>query len=93
MIDRIDGIYWCSKHIEPQNYPQTLTLETPNIEEIAKAIWQRQCDALDSNSGAHDWRDKVIPPKFWNEFLLDAQAVLSFLYNEHRKYQRNNKAS
>ena len=91
MIDGRDDSDCRSKHSEPQNSRRILTLETPDIEDIARAIWRRQYDALGSNSGARDWRDKIIPSRFWDEFLLDARAVLSFLYKEHQKYQKNNK--
>lgn len=51
----------------------------PNSEDIAKAIWQRQRDALDSDAIAYnvEWRDRSMPSNFWNQFLLDADAVLS----------------
>jgi hypothetical protein len=66
-----------------------LTFETPSVEEIARAIWQRQRstthpDAISFNA---KWLDQTIPSKFWNEFLLDAQAVLWLLYKKHMDYQ------
>jgi hypothetical protein len=66
-----------------------LTLDSPNVEEIAKAIWQRQHDMLVSESIFYNttWRDKSIPSKFWDEFLLDAHAVLSLLIKKHIEYQ------
>ena len=66
-----------------------LTLETPSVEEIAKAIWQRQHDALGSDAifCNVEWRDQSIPSKFWEEFLLDAQAIISLLYKKHIEYQ------
>ena len=82
MLNGTDGA-----HKEAQNYPRTLTLEMPDIEDIARVIWQRQHDALDSNSNVRRWRDKSLPSKFWDEFLLDAHAVLSFLEKEHVKFQ------
>jgi hypothetical protein len=88
MAERTDGVRNRSNCAEPQSYPQILKFETPDIEEIAKAIWQRQHDALDSKSVARDWRDHAVPSRFWDEFLLDARAVLAFLYREHEKYQK-----
>ena len=66
-----------------------LTFETPSAEEIARAIWQRQRSTMhpDATSFNAIWRDQTIPSKFWNEFLLDAQAVLSLLYKKHIDYQ------
>ena len=66
-----------------------LELEIPDIEEIAKAIWQRQHDALVSETIAYNakWRDQSIPSRYWDEFLLDAHAVLLFLYDKHIEYQ------
>jgi len=70
--------------------PSLLILETPDVEEIAKAIWQRQHDAVAHDTIAHNtkWRDKSIPALFWEEFLRDAQAVLSLLTRMHAERQR-----
>jgi len=66
-----------------------LTLETPKAEEIARAIWQRQHAALSAESLSYhtQWRDQSIPPRFWDEFLLDAHAVLLLLHEKHSDYQ------
>ena len=66
-----------------------LTFETPSVDEIARAIWQRQRSTMhpDAISFNAKWRDQTIPSKFWDEFLLDAQAVLSLLYKKHIDYQ------
>jgi len=68
---------------------EILTLETPKAEEIARAIWQRQHAALPAESLSHhkQWRDRSISPRFWNEFFLDAHAVLSLLQEKHNDYQ------
>jgi hypothetical protein len=68
---------------------EILTLKTPKAEEIARAIWQRQHAALPVESLSHhtQWRDQSIPPRFWNEFLLDAHAVLLLLHEKHNDYQ------
>jgi len=89
MSDSSNGAGSCSRGSKPQDYPSILILETPNIEDIARAIWQRQRDALHPNAIAHDvgWRDQSIPARYWDEFLLDAQAVLSLFYKEHIKRQ------
>ena len=92
MIDKPNGVLFCSRSDEPifsQVDPLILTLETPNIEEIARAIWQRQHDALgpDAIFSNAKWRDESIPSKFWDEFLLDAHATLLLLYKKHIKYQ------
>jgi hypothetical protein len=73
-----------------QSNQSILTLETPEIEEIARAIWQRQHDTLNSSSIHYnaDWRDKTLPSEFWNEFVLDAQAVLTLLYKKHIEHQK-----
>jgi hypothetical protein len=75
--------------LSSQVYPSILTLKTPNVEEIARAIWQRQHDALNSHAASYNatWRDQSIPSRFWDEFMLDAQAVLLLLYNNHIEYQ------
>jgi hypothetical protein len=66
-----------------------LTFEMPSVEEIARAIWQRQRSTMHPEAISFNarWRDQNIPSKFWNEFLLDAQAVLSLLYKKHIDYQ------
>jgi hypothetical protein len=65
--------------------PLILALETLDVDEIAMAIWQRQRDSLGPDAITHyiKWRDPLVPEKFWNEFVLDAQAVLSLLYRKH----------
>jgi|SRR6516162_6799297 hypothetical protein len=67
-----------------------LMFEAPSLEEIAKVIWQRQHNALPSHAIYHNlnWRDPLVPPKFWEEFLLDARAVLSLLYKKDLEYQK-----
>jgi len=57
----------------------------PNSEDIARAIWRRQRDALgpDAIACSVEWGDRSMPSKFWNEFLLDADAVLS-LFDKKR---------
>jgi hypothetical protein len=69
--------------------PPVLTLEMPDVEEIAKAIWERQHNKLPSHALSYQtrWRDESIPHKFWEEFLLDAQAVLRVLYRKHVEYE------
>ena len=93
MLNGIDDAHLRSGYNGVKSYPRTLTLEMPDIEDIARVIWQRQHDALDSNSNARHWRDKTIPSKFWNEFLLDAHAVLSLLEKEHVKFQTKRAAN
>jgi hypothetical protein len=70
-----------------------LTLEMPDLEDIARVIWQRQHDALSENAIARDidWRDQSLPSRYWDEFLRDASAVLSFLHREHVKYQNRDR--
>jgi hypothetical protein len=92
MVDKSKSVPFCSRNNEAiifQVGSSILTLNTPDVEEIAKAIWQRQHDMLVSNSLFYNakWRDKSIPSKFWDEFLLDAHAVLSLLFNKHIEYQ------
>jgi hypothetical protein len=69
--------------------PLVLTLEMPDVEEIAKAIWERQHNKLRSHALSYQtrWRDESVPYKFWEEFLLDAQAVLQVLYRKHVEYE------
>jgi hypothetical protein len=71
--------------------PPVLTLEMPDVEEIAKAIWERQHNKLPSHALAYQtrWLDESVPRKFWDEFLLDAQAVLQVLYRKHVEYESN----
>ena len=92
MIETRFGISSCSKSEEEvrlQADQSTLTLEMPNVEEIARAIWQRQHDALGSDAIYYNakWRDQTLPFKFWEEFVLDAHAVLMLLYKKHIDYQ------
>ena len=92
MTDTANDIPFCSirnELIPFQVVPSILTLETPNVEEIAKVIWQRQHDALVSGSISYNlkWRDESIPSRFWDEFLLDARAVLLLLCKKHIEYQ------
>ena len=91
MIEPADRASLCSSYNEPRAYPSILTLATPDIEDIARAIWERQHDELGPEAVAYHarWRDPSIPSRFWNEFLLDANAVLAFLYNGHVKYNHS----
>jgi hypothetical protein len=70
--------------------PLVLTLDMPDVEEIAKAIWERQHNKLPSHALSYQtrWRDESVPHKFWEEFLLDAQAVLQVLYQKHLDYNK-----
>lgn len=65
--------------------PLILALEALDVDEIAMAIWQRQRNSLGPDAITHylKWRDPLVPEKFWNEFVLDAQAVLLLLYRKH----------
>jgi hypothetical protein len=76
-----------SGSIGPADY-LVLTLEMPDVEEIAKAIWERRHNRLPSHTLSYQrsWRDESVPDKFWEEFLLDAQAVLRLLYRKHVEY-------
>ena len=93
MIDKPNGVPICSRSNETifeEVDPSTLTLETPDVEEIARAIWERQHDTL-APGAIHNnlkWRDQSMPSKFWDEFLLDAHAVLGLLYKKHIEYQK-----
>jgi len=92
MIDTANDIPFCSisdELIPFQVVPSILTLETPDVEEIAKVIWQRQHNALVSDAISYNlkWRDQSIPSRFWDEFLRDARAVLSLLCKKHIEYQ------
>jgi hypothetical protein len=64
--------------------PAILTLQAPTIEEIARAIWQRQHDARGADAIAANigWRDPSLPTRYWDEFLKDAHAVLSLLHGK-----------
>ena len=92
MIDSANGVHSFLNRTE-DNFSSVddliLTFETPSAEEIARAIWQRQRSTMhpDAISFNAIWRDQIIPSKFWNEFLPDAQAVLSLLYKKHIDYQ------
>jgi hypothetical protein len=86
------GVTSCSKRKVPiplQVGRPILTFETPDAEEIARAIWQRQ-HALGSQALSHNakWRDQSIPPKFWDGFLQDAHAFLKPLYKKHIEYNK-----
>ena len=87
MIDKPNGVaLWTGQAAELNDI---LILQTPIAEEIARAIWQRQHAALPVESVFYhtQWRDQSVPTRFWNEFLLDAQAVLSLLHERHHDYQ------
>ena len=89
-------IYCSSDEPVPfQAIPSVLTLEAPLDDEIAKAIWQRQHDRLvpDAISYNAKWRDQSVPSRCWDEFLLDAHAVLLLLYKKHIKYQNSKKSN
>ena len=91
MIDTLNGVPFCSREPSPLRVDASiLTFETPNVEEIGRVIWQRQHDALASDAISHKlkWREESIPSKFWDEFLLDARAVLLLLYNKHLEYHK-----
>jgi hypothetical protein len=90
MID--NRVPFCSRYNEAvvsPACPSILTLETPSVEEIAMAIWQRQHDGLVSGGISYNakWRDQSMPSRFWDEFLLDAHAVLLLFYKKHIEYQ------
>jgi hypothetical protein len=92
MVDKSKNVPFCSRNNEAiifQVGSSILTLDTSDVEEIARAIWQRQHDALgpEAISRVIKWRDQTIPPRFWNEFLLDAHAVMMFLYEKNIEYQ------
>ena|SRR6478672_2724073 len=63
--------------------PLVLTIELPSVEEIAKAIWKRQHEAINPDALSYDtqWRDSSLPSRYWDQFLLDARAVLLLIYN------------
>jgi hypothetical protein len=91
VIDKPNGVSLCagSDTTLPAEENEILTLETPKVEEIARAIWQRQHAALPAESLSYrtQWRDQSIPPRFWNEFLLDAHAVLLLLHEKRIDYR------
>jgi hypothetical protein len=84
VIDKPNGVSTLSAE---EN--EILTLKTPKAEDIARAIWQRQHAALSAESLSYhtQWRDRSIPPRFWDEFLLDAHAVLLLLHEKHSDYR------
>ena len=90
VIDEPNGVSFPSGAMTlPADKNEIITLETPKAEEIARAIWQRQHAALPAESLSYhkQWRDQSISPRFWNEFLLDAHAVLSLLQEKHDDYR------
>lgn len=97
MNQKPKSVLFCSNHkaVSFQAIPSLLTIRTPIDEEIAKAIWQRQHDRLVSDAIFYkvNWRDPSIPFRFWDEFLLDAHAVLSLLYEKHIEYQSKDKSN
>jgi len=87
VIDKPNGVsLWSGKPAEANDI---LTLQTPRAEEIARAIWQRQHAALPAESLSYhtQWRDQSLPTRFWDEFLLDAHAVLLLLHEKHSDYR------
>ena len=93
MVENRFGISFCQQTEEDvrlRSDQSILTLETPDVEEIAKAIWQRQHDALGSDAIYYNvkWRDQILPSKFWEEFVLDAHAVLMLLYKKRVEYRK-----
>jgi hypothetical protein len=93
MVDNRFGVSICSENEEavPLQADQSIfMLEAPSVEEIARAIWQRQHDTL-SPEAIHynaEWRDQSLPSKFFDSFVLDAHAVLTLLYKKHIEYQK-----
>jgi hypothetical protein len=91
VIDKPNGVSLCPGRDTTLSAEENeiLTLETPKAEEIARAIWQRQHTALPAEclSRHTQWRDESIPSRFWNEFLLDAHAVLLLLHAKHNDYR------
>ena len=91
MIEKPNGVSLCPGRdmTLSAERKEILTLKTPKAEEIARAIWQRQHAALPAESLSYhtQWRDQSVPPRFWNEFLLDAHAVLLLLQEKHNDYQ------
>jgi hypothetical protein len=92
MADNRYGVPFRSKNKErclPQFDQSMLMLEIPSVEEIAKTIWQRQRDALNPDAIHYnvEWRDQSIPANFWDEFILDAHAVLALLCKKNMEYQ------
>jgi hypothetical protein len=53
----------------------------PKAEEIAQAIWKRQRSTLSPAAIYYNtkWRDQSLPSRYWDDFVLDAQAVLTLL--------------
>ena len=52
-----------------------------NEEEIAQAIWTRQRNSIidnDSIASKAVWRSSSIPTKFWESYIEDARALLSY---------------
>jgi hypothetical protein len=97
MNDKLNGVPICSRNTETTFVganPLILTLAPPDVEEIARALWQRQRDALPSDAISYGlkWRDQSAPPKFWDEFFRDAQVILALLYNKHTEYQKAKRA-
>jgi hypothetical protein len=93
MVDKSIGVSLCPGNTETlflQVDHSVLMLEMPDVEEIARVIWQRQHEALGRDAISHNikWRDQSIPAKFWDEFLLDAHAVLLLLQNKHIEYRK-----
>jgi hypothetical protein len=73
--------------------PLVLTIELPSVEEIAKAIWKRQHEALNTHALSYNaqWRDSSIPSRYWDQFLLDARAVLLLLQDVDHARQEEKK--
>jgi hypothetical protein len=83
----VDSRSFCSENEEgaPPHVDQwTLTFGIPSIEEIATAIWQRQHSKLGLDAIHYDtkWREQSFPSIFWDNFVLDAHAVLTLLYKK-----------
>jgi hypothetical protein len=91
MIEKPNGLHQPQKLSGSlgQADPLVLTLEMPDVEEIAKAIWERQHNKLPSHALSYQtrWRDESVPHKFWEEFVLDAQAVMQVLYRKQAEYE------
>jgi hypothetical protein len=53
----------------------------PKAEEIAQAIWKRQRSTLSPGAIYYntEWRDHSLPSRYWDDFVLDAHAVLTLL--------------
>lgn len=90
VIDKPNGVSFPSRDMTRSAEENEIPIwAPPNAEEIARAIWQRQRAALPAESPSYrkQWRDQSIPPRFWNEFLLDAHAVLLLIHEKHDDYQ------